>query len=494
MTKRKQVVFRILYFLLIIFFVVVSKLNTAQEMWGVTGSNFAGSNSTLINPSLMSASKVYLDINLVTADFFAQNNFAYIPADDFKPTRFLREGYEFPTYGPDEQAFMRYDNRDLKRIFSSIRVKGPSAMLVYNDHAFAIHTAARSVVSGNRIPYEIANFAYEGLNFRPQWNINYRDYDFNFGAMAWGEIGASWSYTYYKYAFSRWSAGITLKYLMGYSGAYLNTENIDYIVLNDSTIDIRNMNVEAGFSLPVDYNNNDFPAGNTFKGSGLGADLGITYTRTRKGHSNQKYRNLCEQPFEDYIYRVGISILDLGAITFKDNAQKHAFKDVGYYWERIDTLDYTNIQNLVNEFSNNFYGNPVASLVDNSFSMMLPTAVSLQADYHYYKEWYLGGYFVYPIMFENSHLRRPAQLALVPRYESNELEIAMPVSLYDLQKPRVGLSARIYFLTIGTDKLGSFFGMSDFTGADFYFSIKLNFRKGYCRDKRSEYCTNGEYQ
>ncbi|MDZ7741736.1 MAG: DUF5723 family protein [Bacteroidota bacterium] len=481
-------------FLLFFILIFYSGYANAQEMWGVTESNFSGSNSSLINPSLLNSSKIYMDFNLLTGDVFVQNNFAYIPANDFRPAQYLKEGYEFPTYGPDDQSFKRVDNTKLKSVISSVRLKGPSAMLVFNDHAFALHTAVRSVASGRRIPYEIANFAYEGMNYRPQWNINYEDYDFDFGAMAWGEIGGTYSYTYYKYAFSRLTAGITLKYLMGYSGGYINVDKIDYVVLNDSTLDIQDMNLDAGISLPVNYNNNDVPYGQTFKGSGLGADLGITYTRTVKGHSNQRYKNPCAQPYEDYVYRIGFSVLDLGAIRFKDNAQQHEFTEVGYYWERVDTLDYTNIQTLVNEFSNNFYGDPSASLVADRFSMMLPTAVSLQADYHYYRDLYVGAYFVYPIMFNNSYLRRPAQIAIMPRYETSEIELALPVSLYDLKYPRVGLSARIYFLTIGTEKLGSFFGLNDFTGADFYFSIKFNFRKGHCKNSRSEYCANGEYQ
>ncbi|MEA3476985.1 MAG: hypothetical protein U9R60_02310, partial [Bacteroidota bacterium] len=46
----------------------------AQEMWGIVSSNYAGSNSTMINPALLVNSKLYQDINILTGDLFFQNN------------------------------------------------------------------------------------------------------------------------------------------------------------------------------------------------------------------------------------------------------------------------------------------------------------------------------------------------------------------------------------------------------------------------------------
>ena len=51
--------------------------------------------------------------------------------------------------------------------------------------------------------------------------------------------------------------GGTVSKLWGYAGIYGDVSNVDYIVLNDSTINIKNLNGQAAFALPVDYNNND---------------------------------------------------------------------------------------------------------------------------------------------------------------------------------------------------------------------------------------------
>jgi hypothetical protein len=130
-----------------------------------------------------------------------------------------------------------------------------------------------------------------------------------------------------------------------------------------------------------------------------------------------------------------------------------------------------------------FYGDPNASLASNRIRMILPAALSIQWDYHYRKQWYLNATAMQPIMSSKSYIYRPAQISVTPRYETQYLEFSMPFSLYEYRYPRVGLAARFWFLTIGTDKLLGFFNLTDFTGMDIYFSLKFNFLKGKCRSK-----------
>jgi hypothetical protein len=451
----------IILILLTIVFIPVK----AQEMLGIVNSNYAGSVGSIINPSSIVNSKLYMDINLITADIFAQNNYLYIHAKDYKLLQFLKRDAEFPMYGKDNQAFDHYTDNKLKHVFSNVRFIGPSAMVIKGNHAFALTTGVRTIVSLNRIPYEIANFAYEGLNYPSQFNINYNDYDFDMAAMAWGEIGLTYAYIFKKVYNNQLSAGITVKRLFGYSGGYMSY-------------------------------NNDFPDdGKFFKGGGFGLDLGITYQKKARGYSNRKYNKLCQQPYEDYVYRIGVSIIDIGSIKFKENAQKHVYDNVSTYWEEMDTLIYHNIHDLSQTISNQFYGDPDESLKANKISISLPAAFSFQVDYHYNKSWYINSTFIYPIKLGKISLRRPSQISITPRYEKRQFEFAVPISLYDFKQPRIGLSARLYFFTIGTDKLGGFFGFNDFTGMDIYFSVKINFHKGFCfGGRRFMPCQNNEYR
>ena len=91
-------------------------------------------------------------------------------------------------------------------------------------------------------------------------------------------------------------------------------------------------------------------------------------------------------------------------------------------------------------------------------------------------------------------MTRPAELSVTPRFETSLFEVHLPVSLYEWTQPRIGLALRVYGITVGTEKLGGFFHVSNFTGMDFYFSVKLFFNKGNCRLKGPVHCGSEKYK
>jgi hypothetical protein len=135
-----------------------------------------------------------------------------------------------------------------------------------------------------------------------------------------------------------------------------------------------------------------------------------------------------------------------------------------------------------------FYGDPSASYAGSMINIGLPTAVSVQADYNIYKNFYAAGYWIHPIRFNMHALRRPAQVAVVPRYESQYFEVNLPISVYEYKYPRIGLSARFWFFTIGTERIGTWLGLSNLDGLDIYASIKFGFGKGNCRNRFKSAC------
>ncbi len=461
-------------FLLFAFLGMMAFVN-AQEMWGVVNGNYAGINSTMINPSSMMHSKLYMDINIATADVFFENNAFYIHREDYKPLSFLKVDADFPEYGKDDLPFDYYRNTQRKNMHLSIRALGPSFSIAQRDQAFGFQIAFRTVVSARDIPYEIIPFSYEGLDYVPQHNINYNDDIMLISSLSWTEIGMSYARTVSRQGPNHLTAGITIKKLLGYAGAYLDLENIDYIVNNDSTLNIRNIRGELGYSTA------SMPAGQMINGKGFGIDVGITYERKSKYSQSRRSKKLCKQPYEDYVYRIGVSLLDMGRIRFRSPAARHDYNDVGAFWEHIDTVNFRNVEQFTQMISGVLYGDPNASLSSNRINMVLPSALSLQFDFHFRKQWYVNLTTVLPVKTGKAYIYRPAQLAITPRYESRTIEINMPVSLYDMRRPRVGLSTRFWFFTIGTDNLLGFFNVTDFTGFDLYVSLKFNFLKGRCR-------------
>jgi len=481
--------------LLLMWHVVIafSGVCRAQEMLGLVNSNVAEVDGILINPAQLVNSKLYLDINLFTFNSFIDNSYLYIHKEDYKFLEFFRKQPQLPSYSESSMPLDHYWDKINHYLYENLRLIGPSAMMVRGRHAFAFQTALRAVTSLRRIPYHLANFIYEGLNFVPQQNINYSAANVTGATLVWGETGLSYSCIIAKRSKYLWTGGLTVKRLFGYSGAYFKADDMNYMVLNDSTLDIRRLNGEAGFALDMDYRNNDFPfRPPLIKGRGISFDIGVTFQKKSKDLPIKPFYSLCSQVYSDYLFRIGLSVIDLGWIRFTDHAQKHLFRDVNYYWEHFNEFTYTSVDGLFHELSGRFYdGDSTRSLVSDRVTVFLPTAVSVQADYRYYGRMYFNATFIYPLRVAPAQIVRPPLLAVTARFESHFFGMNLPLILYDLKYPRIGFSLRFWNLTVGSDKVLAFFNLTDFTGLDFYASLKLNFIKGRCLTFKKKYACKG---
>ncbi len=466
-------------------------VTSAQEMWGVVNGNYAGALGAQINPGSMASSKLLQDIQAGSVDIFFQNNYLFIPREDYRFLNYVPPGSDLPTYGDNQMLFDRRPDSDHRRkqIDLSFRINGPSFMLVQEKHSFSFYSSFRSMTSAWRLPYHLANFIYEDLWYSPQHDIEYYGKNFSTVQLTWAELGIGYARILNENSMNRWTAGITVSRILGYAGAYIYGHSIAYLVRDESdtadvnlTANIHNFNGNIGFSLPIDYDDNDFSnPGGLFRGGGFSTSLGVTYLKLLKNPSKSRVKYRCEQPYEDYRYRVGISIIDLGWITFRENAQEHLFDDVNHYWEYINNAEFHNLNSFMRELSTRFYDDDsTRSLVDDRITVYLPTALSGQLDYHFRKNWYVNSTVIIPVMYSIAQVYRPPQVVVTGRYETGAMEISLPVSLYYFTRPRVGLSARFRSLTVGTDHLGGFFHISDFTGINFYFIIKIGFPKESC--------------
>lgn len=490
-------------FILIIMFLPAALLG--QERFGLTTGNYSGITGARLNPSSIVNYQQYLDIQLAAGGVFLENNYLYIGAQEYRARDVFSLSPQFPTYTeahPDLGysvelgAFNHYQNGGDKDLNLDVWAGGPGFLLVSGDYAYGLSINARTAVSLHKVPESVANFAYIGLGYVPQHNIEYYEDGFSAAGMAWMETAFSVAKIFEDRYYTRISGGITLKYLSGASGFYLYGNELDYNMLNRSDLDILNLNATTGMSLPLGYSDNSFPdAGSFFKGRGVAFDIGFTLLQKDKNYYRRDYDRLCQQHYTTYVYRLGISLLDVGFVSFTDNAMAHIYEDGSYYWPNINSYQYEDMNFLMSDLSDRFFRDPGATYNGDKVTVLTPAAISLQGDYSFENNLFLNGTWIHPVVIRQSAIRRPAQVALVPRYERKHFEVAMPLSLYQYKYPRVGLSIRAYALTIGTEKLGAFTGLTDFSGMDIYFSLKLSFDKGNCPGGGRKYgCDNVQFQ
>jgi len=264
-----------------------------------------------------------------------------------------------------------------------------------------------------------------------------------------------------------------------------------YFTPDDDNVYVRNMNGEAAYSLPIDYVTNEV-SGSKVKGYGMGFDIGVSYIHTNKGHSNMKYKRLCQQRYEEYKYKIGVSLMDFGYIRFTDAARKYAYEDVSGIWQQVDTLKpyYDNLEFISQDVNSRFYDDPDEALVAERFNMYLPASLGVQADYHYVNNWFISGSLRVPINFAKSQVRAPSNLMIAPRLETQVFEVGLPFTLYDMRHPMLGAYFRFYNFTVGTDNLGGFMNVTNHYGFNVYFSFKINFIKNRCKKKYPRFCVD----
>ncbi|HLN53247.1 MAG TPA: DUF5723 family protein [Lentimicrobium sp.] len=448
-----------------------------------SNSTWAGTNSTIINPSLPVLSPLYLDINLVSANVSVENNYIYIPASENKFRRFFNNSYLNGNEGAStfEKFYFDYYTPETKSGFINVRVTGPSASLILGRNAFGFHTAVRSITSVQDIPGPLAKFLYEGMYWPEQHNIRYlHENKMSIANLSWAEIGFNYSHIFRIRNKDIWSGGFTLRKLSGYGGAVIFSDHIDYMMQGSDTLVIYDIDAEGGYSLPLDYNSNLFDKDEYSRGDGFGMDIGITFEKKKSppGWVN-RFSKPCTQHFTPYKYRIGLSLLDIGRITFKENARSFRVDDGSLFWPGLRGINNTTVSAMEDSISTHFFGNHDDLVTGDRFSMDLPAVLSSQIDYNLNGNWYATSVVIVPISDKRTSLRPPEIIGGL-RVETRDVTFGINASVLDWSAFRLGFFGRYEWFFVGTDNILSFLQVKDYTGTDIFAGLKISLNKGRC--------------
>jgi hypothetical protein len=440
-----------------------SALVSAQNQIGLRNSNYSGVNSLELNPSSFSFSPLKWDVNIVSGGLFFENDYLYVENTNFfdlighnGPFLFRSTSPEAIASGDDPDA-LYYNYFDATRRMNNTLnafVGLPSVAFKYKNIALGVFINARTSLGLNRLDEDLDYFSIE------QWpeGLTKTIDPTSIAGMTWSEIGINAGLQVYEDEGKEIHVGATVKYLMGYEGFYAKSENTSQVTEINDTLLFRGGPYEYGVA-SSSLGNSSF---NT-NGNGFGLDIGINYLA--KSFDRRPYK-----------YRVGASIIDLGYIHFDENAQQHFFTASDLYDVARNSLtQITDLNTLVNIASEQAFGNDSESLQDNEFTLFTPTALSIQFDYAFDPNWYIGGVVNQRLKFSNRMVDRENIMVVAPRYDSQWFEAGVPLTVYNMSKVRLGAWFRMAFLTVGSEHIGSLFVKEpQFSGADIYFAIKIN--------------------
>ena len=470
---------------LVLFLLLAFTTTQAQEMLGIANSNYAGTNGMSLNPSSMVDSRLEFDVNIGTFGVSADNDFLFLSKDSLKLFGFKRivdlagnRGYS------DKFAFGNTGKQYNAGVYAMLR--GPSAIFHIKKHWIGLSTQLRGAASLNSVGAPIAKFSYEedGLKYHPLQNQLFEDTRFDISAMLWSEACLSYGHEILNREKHYLKGAITVKRLFGYASAFVRNRGMKYNVQSDSLFTVYDPNVQYGHSFDENIKGTRYV--DLVNGTGWGMDAGITY-EYRPDYEDTRYEmdgERIEDPNANhYKLRVGLSIFDIGKISFDKNATYCDFSDATIsVWPGYDTINFINTYDFDTTISNYTYGNPTKSIKANKYSMGLPHALSLQVDYNIWKNFYADATWIQGIRTKNVGVFAASLVSLTPRFELKWFEASVPLSLYQYSAFRAGIAFRLGSLVIGSDKFGSLLGLSNLGGMDVYLGIKFLMPRNRIKD------------
>jgi hypothetical protein len=450
---------------------------SAQQNLGIRNSNYAGVQGALLNPSSIADSKLHWDVNVVSGGEVFANSFLFAPKSSlpfFGVGKIIKGSIQ-------ENLFLTHfnmtDTSKMYQLSFSTEILGPSFFIkIANKHVVGFTMEERSYANIRNISGNVSQNAFAYLLERDLWNTPFHDSTARVNTMSWLSYGLHYAAVIYNDGRSEWKGGISLNYLQGIGAGYVNNTRLNYTISDTSNIQFTNSSVDYGRTDVDTYRKINY--NNLNHGHGFGADLGLTYVRLRSPAENEHtayYNEQAGQDDVDYIYRIGISLIDLGYVNFN--------RRTAAYHLQTDSANFSNWHQ--SKFSGNnqfdqalsavfYHGDSLKSFESSHFNMSLPTAISIQADWNLSKHFFANLTIVKGLGHGNHPgVVRPDVYSITPRYETLWGEVSLPFSLlyYGLWKPRLGVAFRVGYFFIGGDAPGSLLKLNDLNDVDFYAGI-----------------------
>ncbi|TGD59218.1 DUF5723 family protein [Flavobacterium humi] len=414
----------------------------AQSYLGYFHDNYAGVQSVLFNPASIAGSNFRADINLFSASITGTNDYYGIRATDL-----LKSSYDLETQA---KLFASESNN----FIANSDVMGPSVMFsIAPKHSLAVFTRGRAVANIHNINGEV--FRELSSDFDSNKSFSLEAGNFNITASSWAELGVSYATLFLNTNRHLLKGGVTLKYLQGIANNYTKGNNVTVAYTNFAANPLLSTITTTGeltYGGNEDFHENFDNLKFNSDSNGVGADLGVVY----------EYR-----PSENkYKIRLGLSVTDIGSITFKEASQK--------LYNLNQTVSQAQYQeaNSIGEF---LEANYTATETTAIAKYVLPTAVHANADWNVYGKYYLN---LNGDVNANKRTKLNTSaiantISLTPRYESKWFSAYLPLNYMEYRGFQAGLGFRAGPLFIGSGSVITNLISDESKGFDIHAGVKI---------------------
>jgi len=451
----------------------------AQDYHAIEGSPFAGAMGVANNPASILSTPYPWDITLFSTQVknstnaVAFTNYSYL---SFHPDTI---GYNWKSGYMRRFATFNYNVHLL-----NVRLALGRNQAISFGANLRGYGAART---GN------ANYSDSLQNMNQFFNINENTtYKANMVTSSWLELYGTYSRTLWDDAYGRLNAGITLKLMRGFSGAYLQLANGAVARSVQDSLTIYHMaagNAKYGYSSNYDLWHADNSTLDNLKDflthtqSGAAIDLGVEYLV--KSQAVKVYGD--DDDYFDYEWKIGVSLLDIGANKYAYGTQSRAAsspKSSVSDSALNAKFDYTGSLAQFNDSLATIVNN--ISTLHGMFTIYNPARLVINVDRPLQDHFFLNADLTLNLGGSNNGKRlftkEMTLLAVTPRWETRKLGGYLPVTLTTDGKLWIGGAVKAGPVLLGVHNWANVFSKTRVQNGGFYLSFVIRPGKGF-KDK-----------
>lgn len=453
-----------------------SQYTMAQQPWGVQSSNYGGVYRAGIQPASLANSKVQWELNLVGLSFDAWNNYIEMPTgfvNGFNTGNFLNETNDLRTIINDD-----LDGNE-KVFHFDTQIQGPSLMFSPSRKwGIALTTRMRLMTNMSSLDEELVKQVIEQQEYEPFFSQRTEINGTSIQALGYGEIGLSLGLTLLDAANYSLKGGVTVKNLTGFMGGTFYANSGAFEVYDSLYVGVEDIDINYAYSSLVDDLNQgqsidplDYLRG---RNNGWGMDIGAVFEfRPNNGaHLTRDGKNRRDK--DHYTLRLGASLLDVGGINFDRSVGSKDFQGTADSLNFRD-LPFANFDSLATFIETNFQ----TSAPTDEFRLTLPTRLCVQADYKISQKLAVEGIFLTAFgQPDEKRVKAQTTIAVIPRFETKQLGISIPISWPSFDKVNMGVSVRVGPLFLGANNLLSILTQDYVQSANYYGGLRVMFPWG----------------
>lgn len=447
--------FRAAYLLCVIIAMSLFGAFKAQAQFtlgGYSNSHYAGIHGVPNNPASAAGTHYKWDVNIAGINAAAGNTYIRFPRsillhppDSLEALKKNRD-YFLDTAGTGKQ--FGWGNVDLMM---------PSVLYSIDElQSVAFTWRVRAMANGGNVTTDVANFFAQDF---PNPNFTKRRYDMEIANGSfhwWNEFGFTYARVLKDDGSNVLKGGVTLKLLSGVAAGYAQVDNATFMMNSRTSGEINDGTLKVGYSEGIaNWERPNTSNYKVFGNMGLGMDVGVTYEWRESMDGLNGYDDTQWNPeADDYRLRLGLSITDLGGITYK-KAPNVTDLDLRTTNVNPNDLRVRNGESWQQYYRRiQTYFTPVAS--SEKFRMNTPAALNITADYNIDGRFFVnaaGRMALNAGKFDPSKTYVVSYFQVTPRYDSRYIGGYLPLSVNRNGQFDAGLGLRLGPLVIGSSTM-----------------------------------------